>query len=91
MNNLTLLVPAKEEAESLPDVLKELKDFDYRINVILNKNDKSRIMLKENYLAKSYDSLGLYQEAYNSFKISNHILSSSITLLKVCIIHAPFM
>ena len=43
MNNLTLLIPAKKEAESLPEVLKELKDFNYKINVILDKGDKSTI------------------------------------------------
>lgn len=53
------------------------KNYQQSINILskleLNKNDKSRVMLKENYLAKSYDSLGLYQEAYNSFEISNTI------------------
>ena len=28
MKNLTLLIPAKEESESLPIVLNELKDYD---------------------------------------------------------------
>ena len=30
-------------------------------------------MLKSNYIAKSYDQLGLYQEAYKFFEISNKI------------------
>ena len=53
------------------------KNYQQSINILskleLNKNDKSRNMLKTSYLAKSYDYLGLYQEAYNFFKISNSI------------------
>ena len=43
------------------------------LRVNLDKRDVSRNMLKTNYLAKSYDSLGLYQEAYKFFEISNKI------------------
>ena len=39
MKDLTLIIPAKNEKESLPKVLKELKNYDYNINVILEKND----------------------------------------------------
>ena len=39
MKNLTLLIPAKKEKESLPVVLKEIKKFDCNIKVILEKND----------------------------------------------------
>lgn len=41
--------------------------------VNLDKRDLSRNALKTNYLAKSYDSLGMYQEAYKFFEISNKI------------------
>ena len=40
MENLTLIIPAKNEAESLPEVLKELKDFRCKIIVILEETDK---------------------------------------------------
>ena len=43
MNNLTLIIPAKFESESLPIVLQELKDFNYKINVILHKSDTKTI------------------------------------------------
>ena len=39
MNELTLIIPAKKEAESLPTVLIELKKFNYRILVLLDKTD----------------------------------------------------
>ena len=39
MNNLTLIIPAKNEKESLPSVLKELKNKDLKIHIILEKSD----------------------------------------------------
>ena len=39
MNNLTLIIPAKREAESLPRVLQEIKNLDCKIIVILEKSD----------------------------------------------------
>ena len=35
MEKLTLIIPAKEEAESLPKVLLELKNYSYNIIIIL--------------------------------------------------------
>ena len=39
MINLTLLIPAKQEAESLPIVLEELKKFNCRKLIVMDKND----------------------------------------------------
>ena len=39
MKNLTLIIPAKKEADSLPGVLNEIKDFDCNIIVILESSD----------------------------------------------------
>ena len=39
MKNLTLIIPAKREAESLPQVLQEVKNFDCKIIVILESSD----------------------------------------------------
>ena len=39
MSNLTLLIPAKYESESLPVFLKELKNYSYKKIVILDQND----------------------------------------------------
>ncbi len=53
------------------------KNFKSAIDILskadLDKRDISRKMLKSNYIAKSYDQLGLYQEAYKFFEISNKI------------------
>ena len=43
MSNLTLIIPAKNEKESLPKVLSELQAFDYKINIILEASDKLTI------------------------------------------------
>jgi glycosyltransferase involved in cell wall biosynthesis len=39
MKNLTLIIPAKKEAESLPQVLQEIKNVDCKIIVILESSD----------------------------------------------------
>ena len=49
MNDLTLVIPAKNEAESLPKVLEELKKFNYQISVILHKTDYQTIKAIENF------------------------------------------
>ena len=43
MENLTLLIPAKFESESLPSDLTELKKFNYKISVILKETDLTTI------------------------------------------------
>ena len=39
MNNLTLIIPAKKEAESLPIFLKELEKYQCKKIIVLQKND----------------------------------------------------
>ena len=39
MNELTLIIPAKEESESLPIFLKEIEKYDYCKLVVLQKED----------------------------------------------------
>jgi len=43
MNELTLIIPAKNEAESLPTVLDELKKYNYKTDVILHSTDVETI------------------------------------------------
>ena len=43
MKNITLIIPAKNESESLPIVLKNLKKFRFKILVVLEKTDKKTI------------------------------------------------
>ena len=49
MQNLTLIIPAKDESESLPSVLTELKKYNCKIMVILEKNDEPTINSIKNY------------------------------------------
>jgi glycosyltransferase involved in cell wall biosynthesis len=49
MKHLTLIIPAKKEKESLPNVLKEIEDLDCKKNVILEKNDTETIESIKNY------------------------------------------
>ena len=43
MNNLTLIIPAKHEKESLAKVLDELKPYNWKIVVVLEKEDVETI------------------------------------------------
>jgi len=47
--DLTLVIPAKQEKESLPQVLEELKDYPYKIIVVLEENDTETINAIKNY------------------------------------------
>ena len=49
MENLTLIIPAKNEKESLPIVLNELKKFNLKIIIILEKTDLDTISSLKNY------------------------------------------
>lgn len=49
MKNLTLIIPAKNEKESLPIVLDELKKLKIKILVVLEKNDTETIESIKNY------------------------------------------
>lgn len=52
MENLTLIIPAKDEAESLPEVLRELKNFNCNIIIILEETDNKTIKSIENFKCK---------------------------------------
>ena len=43
MRDLTLVIPAKNEKESLPRVLQELKSFNLKILIVLEESDKDTI------------------------------------------------
>ncbi len=47
--DITLIIPAKNESESLPKVLDELKNFNFKIIVILRHEDKDTIDSISNY------------------------------------------
>jgi len=49
MKNLTLVIPAKYEKESLPYVLDEIKNLNFRVKIILQQNDIETIQSIKNY------------------------------------------
>ena len=49
MRDLTLLIPAKNEAESLPAVLNELQKYNYKIDIILHATDLETIQAIRKY------------------------------------------
>ena len=49
MAKLTLIIPAKNEAESLPKVLSELKDYGFKIIVIVEQSDIKTIESIKNF------------------------------------------
>ena len=56
MKNLTLIIPAKHESDSLPRVLEEIKDYDCEVIIILEFSDTETINV-----ARNYDCKILYQ------------------------------
>ena len=58
MSDLTLIIPAKYEKESLPKVLDELKKFKFKKNIVLEASDKLTIEA-----IKTYDCKVIYQDS----------------------------
>ena len=52
MKNITLIIPAKKEKESLPQVLDELEKYNYNIVIVLHPSDDETIKSIENYNAQ---------------------------------------
>ena len=52
MDDLTLVIPAKKEKESLPYVLKELKNYIKNINIVLEKSDIETLNSLSNFNCK---------------------------------------
>jgi len=52
MKDLTLVIPAKFEPESLPKVLDELKKYNFKISVILHSSDTKTIKSIKKYKVK---------------------------------------
>ena len=49
MNELTLIIPAKNEVESLPRVLDELKKYPFKVCVVLHESDQKTINSIQQY------------------------------------------
>tara|TARA_E500000178_G_scaffold258299_1_gene254965 strand:- start:81 stop:755 length:675 start_codon:yes stop_codon:yes gene_type:complete len=58
MSGLTLIIPAKNEKESLPKVLDELGNFNFKKNILLESSDELTIEA-----IKNYDCNIIYQDS----------------------------
>ena len=58
MKDLTLIIPAKNESESLPKVLSELRNFDCKILVSLQKDDEKTINAIKSFDIEIYTQNG---------------------------------
>ena len=59
MSELTLIIPAKNEKESLPKVLRILKNYNCKIIVSLQKDDHETIESIKDFDVKIYEQTGL--------------------------------
>ena len=82
MKNLTLVIPAKKEEASLPSVLREIKDFDCSIIIILEEQDKPTINA-----VKDFDCKIIFQ---NGVGYGNALIqgSNSVETEYLCIFNA---
>ena len=60
MSNLTLVIPAKSEALSLPNVLQELERYNYNTFVVLEETDTETINAINIISLKFFSSDGKY-------------------------------
>ena len=52
MKNLTLIIPAKNESDSLPIVLDEIKNYECKVIIILESTDIETINATKNFNCK---------------------------------------
>ena len=65
MKNLTLIIPAKAEADSLPKVLEEIKNFNCSIIVVLESSDTETIKAtKKNAGTKTNESIIKFKKRF---------------------------
>tara|TARA_B100000900_G_scaffold367842_1_gene344631 strand:- start:1914 stop:2588 length:675 start_codon:yes stop_codon:yes gene_type:complete len=62
MIDLTLIIPAKKEAESLPTFLKEIESLKYKKMIVLQKED-----LDTKNVLKSYNNIEIYEQNKNGY------------------------
>lgn len=83
MKNLTLIIPTKEEAESLPIFLNELKDYNFIKKIVLQKEDHKTIESIKNF--EDLEILVQKNSGYGNALIEG---INSVTTEYCCIINA---
>ena len=67
MNDLTLLIPANKEAESLPVFLTELKRFNFKKLIVLQKEDQ-----------ETFESISNFDDISSTIQFGKFLASSRI-------------
>ena len=83
MNDLTLIIPAKNEVESLPVFLKELENFNFNKMIVLQKED-----IETKNILKNLNDVEIYEQKNNGY---GNALKEGINNCKTeycCIINA---
>ncbi len=62
MSDLTLIIPAKKEVESLPIFLKELESFNYNKMIVLQKED-----IETKNVLKNFQNIEIYEQQNNGY------------------------
>ncbi len=83
MENLTLIIPAKNEEESLPKFLSELKDYRTNILIILPDNDQ-----KTKDSIKNFDNIKIISQKNNGYGSAIIEGLSEVNTEYCCIINA---
>ena len=83
MQDLTLVIPAKYESESLPIFLKEISQFSYKKIIVLDRNDFKTIDAIKNF--KKIEILHQQQKGYGAALIEG---INSVKTIFFCIINA---
>ena len=83
--NLTLIIPAKNEPESLPKVIEELKPHNFKINIVLHRTDALTIDSIKKYDVEIVyqDSKGYGDALIKGIKNCKEHLSKSVTMVKM--------
>ena len=73
MTDITLIIPAKKEKESLPQVLEELKEFNYEIMIVLHPTDSETINSIKDYKVRiiKQDNFGYGDALITGIKKTN--------------------
>ena len=87
MNELTLIIPAKNEAESLPIVLNELKKYNYKIDIVLHSTDIDTIQAIKNYEVNIvYQENFGYGDALNSWYQASAKQNIFVSLMRMVLL-----
>ncbi len=62
MNELTLIIPAKKEAESLPIFLKEINDLEFKKMIVLQKED-----YETKKVLKNFKNIEVFEQVNNGY------------------------